>query len=186
MVTAGLGSISNPEAFAVAPKAIVPKKLSKCMRITSTVSSCHSIHQQIDDMVQRNGVFYMKTAQERELEKRVLERKRELMESFKAQKEEKKKPVVVKSDPDTGVSGRGEEAISTVERKREYKDEVEGRVDETQVSSGLCSSPAPEQPSHSEPQEDTQFTRTPSFRLNAGRCYKRFLPNVTPCFSIVG
>uniref|UniRef100_A0A3B5R5L6 GTPase IMAP family member 8 n=1 Tax=Xiphophorus maculatus TaxID=8083 RepID=A0A3B5R5L6_XIPMA len=123
--------------------------------------------EKIDDMVQRNGVFYMKTAQERELEKRVLERKRELMESFKAQKEEKKKPVVVKSDPDTGVSGRGEEAISTVERKREYKDEVEGRVDETQVSSGLCSSPAPEQPSHSEPQEDTQFTRTPSFRLNA-------------------
>ncbi|XP_027872661.1 uncharacterized protein LOC114144251 [Xiphophorus couchianus] len=123
--------------------------------------------EKIDDMVQRSRVFYMKTAQERELEKRVLERKRELMESFKAQKEEKKKPVVVKSDPDTGVSGRGEEAISTVERKREYKDEVEGRVDETKVSSGLCSSPAPEQPSYSEPQEDTQFTRTPSFRLNA-------------------
>ncbi|PWA32743.1 hypothetical protein CCH79_00012451 [Gambusia affinis] len=123
--------------------------------------------EKIDDMVQRNGVFYMKTAQEKELEKRVLERKQELMESFKAQKEEKKKPVVVKSIPDTGVFGRGEEAISTVERRREYKDEVEGRVDETQVSNGLYSSPAPEQPSYSEPQEDTQFTRTPSFRLNA-------------------
>ncbi|XP_014908886.1 uncharacterized protein LOC106960319 [Poecilia latipinna] len=123
--------------------------------------------EKIDNMVQRSGVFYMKTAQERELEKRVLERKRELMESFRAQKEEKKKSVVVKSVPDTDVFGRGEEAVSTVERRREYKDEVEGPEAETRVSNGLNSSPAPEQPSHSEPQEDTPFTRTPSFRLNA-------------------
>ncbi|XP_008413658.1 uncharacterized protein LOC103468376 isoform X2 [Poecilia reticulata] len=123
--------------------------------------------EKIDNMVQRSGVFYMKTAQERELDKRVLERKRELMESFRAQKEEKKKSVVVNSVPDTDVFGRGEEAVSTVERRREYNDEVEGRAAETQVSNGLYSSPAPEQPSCSEPQEDTQFTRTPSFRLNA-------------------
>lgn len=120
-------------------------------------------------MVQRNGVYNKKTDQEKELEKRVLERKQELMESFKAQREEKNKPVVVKNVPYTNNFDRGEESISTRDIRREYKDEIDGKIDETQVFNGLYSSPVPEQPTNSEPEDDRQLTRTPSFRLNAGK-----------------
>lgn len=123
--------------------------------------------QKIDNMVQRNGIYHKKTDQEKELERRVLERKQELMESFRAQREEKQKPVVVKNVPYTNNFDRGEESISTWERRREYKDEIDGKVAETQVFNGLYSSPAPEQPTNSEPEDDRQLTRTPSFRLNA-------------------
>uniref|UniRef100_A0A3Q2P892 Uncharacterized LOC105936689 n=1 Tax=Fundulus heteroclitus TaxID=8078 RepID=A0A3Q2P892_FUNHE len=121
--------------------------------------------EKVDHMVQRNGVYCKKTPEDEELERRVLERKRELMESFRAQKEEKPKPVVVKSIPNTDTADRGG-FISTSERRREYKDDIDGMMAEARVSNGLYSTPAPEQPSHSEPWDDRQLTRTPSFRLN--------------------
>ncbi|KAK5623523.1 hypothetical protein CRENBAI_013031 [Crenichthys baileyi] len=125
--------------------------------------------EKVDNMVQRSGIYHKKTAQEIELEKRVVERKRELMENFRAQKEEKKKPVVAKSIPNTNTFDRREESIREREedRRRKYEDEIEGRVAETQVSNRLFSTPAAEQPSYSEPEDDRQLTRTPSFRLNA-------------------
>ncbi|XP_034543639.1 GTPase IMAP family member 7-like [Notolabrus celidotus] len=43
----------------------------------------------VENMVQNKGVYHMKSPEERELEKRVNERKRELMESYQAQKEER-------------------------------------------------------------------------------------------------
>ncbi|MEQ2258367.1 hypothetical protein XENORESO_017602 [Xenotaenia resolanae] len=125
--------------------------------------------EKVDNMVERSGVYHKKTAQETELEKRVLERKQELMENFRVQKVEKKKPVVVKSVPNTNTFDRREKSIREreEERRREYEDEIEGRVAETQVSNRLFSTPAAEQPSYSEPEDDMQLTRTPSFRLNA-------------------
>ncbi|XP_038148372.1 uncharacterized protein LOC119788237 isoform X2 [Cyprinodon tularosa] len=122
----------------------------------------------VDSMVQTNGVYCIKTDQEKELEKRVLERKRELMESFRAQKEEEKKLIMAKSVSDTDVFDARQEPNSTLERRRKYKDEIEGRVVANEVSNGLYSAPATERPSYSEPKDDdSQLTRTPSFRLNA-------------------
>ncbi|XP_047222006.1 uncharacterized protein LOC124868610 isoform X2 [Girardinichthys multiradiatus] len=124
--------------------------------------------EKVDNMVERSGVYHKKTAQETELEKRVLERKRELMENFRVQRVEKKKPVVTKSVPNTNTFDRREESIrEREERRREYEDEIEGRVAETQVPNRLFSTPAAEQPSYSEPEDDKQLTRTPCFRLNA-------------------
>uniref|UniRef100_A0A3P8UBW5 AIG1-type G domain-containing protein n=2 Tax=Amphiprion percula TaxID=161767 RepID=A0A3P8UBW5_AMPPE len=130
----------------------------------------------VDNMVQKNGVYYMKTAQERDLEKRVKDRKRELMESYKAQKEEKRKTFVSTSIPNTEMLDKGEENISyleskrrreEMERRREEREEMERRVNVSQVSNGLHSTPVPEQQSGSESRDIRQANRTPSFRLNA-------------------
>lgn len=48
------------------------------------------VHVQVDSMVRESGEFHMKTDQERQLEKRVKERKQELMEEYRAQKEQRK------------------------------------------------------------------------------------------------
>lgn len=124
-------------------------------------------------MVKKNGVYYMKTTQERELEKRVKDRKRELMESYRAQKEERRETTASTRVPNTETLrsvDRGEEYSAALERRRqEEMDVMEGRVDVSQVSNGLHSSPAPERQSISEPHNDRQVKKTPSFRLNAGK-----------------
>lgn len=48
------------------------------------------MHVQVDSMVRESGEFHMKTDQERQLERRVKERKEELMEVYRAQKEQRK------------------------------------------------------------------------------------------------
>ncbi|KAL7405363.1 hypothetical protein ABVT39_027789 [Epinephelus coioides] len=124
----------------------------------------------VDNMVKRNGVYYMRTAQERELEKRVKERKRELMETYRAQRRE---PVasthILNTETRRNVDhvDRGEENSTILERRREERHETEESVGVRQRSNGLHSTPAPEQRSYSEPHEDRQFKRTPSFKLNA-------------------
>ncbi len=124
-------------------------------------------------MVVQNGVYYMKTAQERELEKRVKERKRELMESYRAQKEERREMIASKHILNTetlrSIDGGNENSITIKRRKNDERDVTEGRVDMSQVSNGLHSTPAPEQQSYSESQADRQVKRTPSFRLSAGK-----------------
>lgn len=124
-------------------------------------------------MVKENGVYYVKTAQERELEKRVKDRKRELMESYRAQKEERRETAASTRVPNTETLrsvDRGEEYSTALERrKREERDVMDGRVDVSQVSNGLHSTPAPERQSYSEPHNGRQVKRTPSFRLNAGK-----------------
>lgn len=104
-------------------------------------------------MVQTNGVFYMKTVQERELEKRVEERKRELMESYRAQKEEKRRAT---------MDANSSEGIV----RREERDES---VRVSQVSNELHAAPALEQQSHSEPRDDV-LNKSPSFTVNTGKC----------------
>ncbi|GLD66334.1 uncharacterized protein AKAME5_001773600 [Lates japonicus] len=126
--------------------------------------------EKVERMVQQNGVYHMKTAQERELEKRVNERKRELMESYRAQKEERRETVASTRITDTETQrsiDRGEEYSATFDRRRrQERDEMEARVGVSQVSNGLHSTPAAERQSYSELHDDRQVKRTPSFRLN--------------------
>lgn len=129
-------------------------------------------------MVKENGVFYMRTAQERELEKRVKDRKQELMENYRAQKEERRETVASKHITNTKTQrsiDRGEVYITFLERKRrEERDVMEGIRDVSQVYNGLHSTPAPERQSYSEPPNGRQVMTprhpvTPRYRLNAGK-----------------
>ncbi|XP_068582986.1 uncharacterized protein [Cebidichthys violaceus] len=118
----------------------------------------------VDNMVTENGVFHMKSVQERELEQRVKDRKRELMESYRAQKVARTETVYT-PNPETRRSV--EHSTASEKWRREERDEMEGSVGVSQRSNGLNSTPAPEQQSSSEPHNDRQANRTPSFRLNA-------------------
>ncbi|XP_060950361.1 uncharacterized protein LOC133027378 isoform X2 [Limanda limanda] len=113
--------------------------------------------EKVENMVQAKGVYHRKTVQEQDLERRVNERRQELMESYRAQKEER-------------IESRGEEGGTTLEKwRREERDETERRASGSQRSNGLHSTPAPEPESYSsysQMQDDRQVKRTPSFRLN--------------------
>ncbi|CAK6953468.1 uncharacterized protein LOC128368086 [Scomber scombrus] len=126
--------------------------------------------EKVDNMVQKHGVFYMKTTQERDLENRVKERKQELMETFRAQKEERRESLASTCERNTETQRKVEReeqySVALESRRNKERDEMEGSVGASQVSDGLHSTPAPEQQSHSQPHEDRQVKRTPSFRLN--------------------
>ncbi|XP_062243095.1 uncharacterized protein LOC133953277 isoform X2 [Platichthys flesus] len=113
--------------------------------------------EKVENMVQAKGVYHRKTVQELDLERRVNERRQELMESYRARKEER-------------IESRGEEGGTTLETwRREERDETERRAYGSQTSNGLHSTPAPERESYSsysQMQDDRQVKRTPSFRLN--------------------
>ncbi|XP_071329392.1 GTPase IMAP family member 8-like [Trachinotus anak] len=122
--------------------------------------------EKVDNMVQQHGIYHMKTVQERELEKRVRERKRELMESFRAQKEERRETAstrITNTETRRSIDRAEEHSASSERRRQQERDEMEGRVGVSQVSNGLHSSPAAEPQSH----DHSQVKRTPSFRLNA-------------------
>lgn len=106
-------------------------------------------------MVSKNGVFYMKTVHERELEQRVKDRKRELLESYRAQKEERKEAAASAHFPKP-------------ETLRSLEDTTDS-VAVSQRSNGLHSAPAPQQQSPLEPHNDRRAISTPSFRLNTGQ-----------------
>lgn len=131
----------------------------------------YELLEKVDNMVKENGMYYIKTAQERELEKRVKDRKRELMENYRAQKESRNETVAsmrVTTTETLRSVDRVEEYSTALERKRrEERDVMEDRLDVSQVSNGLRSTPAPERYSYSEPHNDRRVKRTPSFRLNA-------------------
>ncbi|XP_044044884.1 uncharacterized protein LOC122872882 isoform X2 [Siniperca chuatsi] len=128
--------------------------------------------EKVENMVQKNGVYYMKPTQERELEIRVKDRERELVESYRAQREEKRETVlsthILNTETQRSVD-KGEEYSTALERRRrrEERDEIEGTVGESQAYNGLHSTPASERQSFSEPDNDREVKRTPSFRLNA-------------------
>lgn len=121
-------------------------------------------------MVQKNGVYYLKTVQDMGLEKRVQDKREKLMESFRAQKEEKKSTHALTYSPNTETRGSREEyvrATSTeTRRRREEIEDVVDRVQTSQVSNGLYSSPTLERQSSS--RDNREFNRTPSFRLSQG------------------
>lgn len=124
-------------------------------------------------MVKENGVFYVRTVQERELEKRVKARKQELMEKYRAQKEERRETaasVKITHTKTQSSADREEAFVTSMERRRRAeKDVMEGREDVGQTHNGLHSAPAPERHSYSEPNDDSQVARTPGYRLNAGK-----------------
>ncbi|KAM7009428.1 uncharacterized protein LKV04_001398 [Tautogolabrus adspersus] len=126
--------------------------------------------EKVESMVQKNGVYHLKSAEERELEKRVNDRKRELMESYKAQKEKRQIDTLTSlSNRDTERSfDRAEENSTFLERmRREEREEIDARVNVRQVSNGLRSAPTPEPQSDSQPQNERELKRTPSFKLNS-------------------
>ncbi|XP_037329104.2 uncharacterized protein LOC119218631 [Pungitius pungitius] len=120
----------------------------------------------VDDMVSANGVFYMKTVQERELEQRVKDRKRELLESYRVQKEERKEAVASTHIPKAETRRSGEDRTDSDRWRTDQRGEMEQSVAVSQRSNGLHSTPAPQQRSSSEPHSDGQPITTPSFSLN--------------------
>ncbi|KAM7419079.1 hypothetical protein PAMA_016273 [Pampus argenteus] len=127
--------------------------------------------EKVDNMVQKHGIFCRQNIiRDRDLEKRVKERKQELMENFRAQKEKKRKLLssthVQNTETQMNVEREEQNSIALESRSIKHKDEMEGRVGVSQVSNGLHSTPLPEQQSDSQPHEDWQLNRTPSFRLN--------------------
>ncbi|XP_063739279.1 uncharacterized protein LOC134864328 isoform X2 [Eleginops maclovinus] len=127
--------------------------------------------EKVEKIVEKNGVYYKKTDQESELEKQVEDRKQELMESYRAQREERRETFASTQSPNTetrGIIDRGDEYSIALERRgREERDEMERNVIVSQSSNGLHLNPAPEHQQYSEPQDDRQAKRTLNFRLNA-------------------
>nr|XP_057921495.1 uncharacterized protein LOC131124023 [Doryrhamphus excisus]XP_057921496.1 uncharacterized protein LOC131124023 [Doryrhamphus excisus]XP_057921497.1 uncharacterized protein LOC131124023 [Doryrhamphus excisus] len=122
----------------------------------------------VDDMVRKNDVHSIKTRQERELEERVLQRKRELMESFRMQQEAKRESLASTYTRNTSMSER------SVDRAESYRDVWErSRQDEIEGINGgasdvLQSSPTVSAPNRWQPglNDDGAYERR-SFRLNA-------------------
>ncbi|XP_029950969.1 uncharacterized protein LOC115391020 isoform X2 [Salarias fasciatus] len=117
--------------------------------------------EKVDDLVQKHGVFHMKSPHERELERQVKQRKEEILESFRAQKAAKLREIESSSSPYTETL-RDVEHVTILERTRKERHEMEERM-----SNGVYSSPTPERQSYSETRERPQLNRTPSFKLNA-------------------
>lgn len=126
-------------------------------------------------MAQDKGAYRVKSPEERELEKRVSDRRRELMENYRAQKEERQTALSTRiSTTDTRISTEREEEYSTfLERqRRESREDTDGKVSMRQVSNGLYSTPTPEDQPYSERYRERfreqELRKTPSYKLNAG------------------
>ncbi|KAM9314438.1 uncharacterized protein KZ484_024185 [Pholidichthys leucotaenia] len=122
--------------------------------------------EKVDNMAQKSGVYNIKSIQERELEKRVQERKRELMENYQAQKEKRRMHTSTYT-ASAQAPDKGEEFSVFETRRGEIMEEMDGTVRVRHVSNGPYSTPEPEQHSYSESYKEKQLNRTPSFRLNA-------------------
>lgn len=116
----------------------------------------------MDDIVQKSGVHLIKSPEEREEEKRILERKHELMESYRAKREMQRQSVTSIFSTDTEIKNIDRPVVEGV--RNEQKNTLEERVDVRQVPSGLSSTPAAEQQ-----MKDRQLWRTPSYSLNTGK-----------------
>lgn len=119
-------------------------------------------------MVKQNGDFHMKTAQEREMERRVKEKKKELMELYKTQQRD-----IFSSTPATNTKtqtslNRGEQDITSLNR-REERDVKETIADVSQVSNRLYSTPAAEKHSYSQQYYDKNVLSAASNRQNEGK-----------------
>lgn len=114
-------------------------------------------------MRQEKGVFLVKTSEERELERRVNERKRELMENYRAQMEEKREfeaSMRAQKVETPWNNDREEEDYSSAGKRRRDEEGTEGRTVQS-----LNSTPEEKTPSE---QPGVKVKRTSSFRLNAG------------------
>lgn len=123
------------------------------------------MHIQVDGMVKESGVFYMKTDQELDMEKRVKERQQELMEIYRAQQDQRKDPTtsqhLSETNPQTRSDGVKEYATSMDRRKERngMEDRVHSRL-------------------YSDQQSASHYVRgvttKPSSRLNSGQTWHHF------------
>ncbi|KAM3622741.1 uncharacterized protein V6R79_002653 [Siganus canaliculatus] len=131
----------------------------------------HELLEKVDAMVKNNGVYYMRTSEEQALDRQVQERKRDLLESYRAQKKEREEELastnVLKSA--TERSFDREDYYSTLLERRRKDDRLvmDRRVDVREVSNGLHSSSASVLQSHPEAQDDVKEKSSPTFRLSA-------------------
>ncbi|XP_057698421.1 uncharacterized protein LOC130919847 [Corythoichthys intestinalis] len=120
----------------------------------------------VEDIVSKRGVFCLKTKEEREMEERVQQRKRELMESFRMQKEEKRAALTSSymSNVDTLRNAERVESYGQFwERRREdEQDSINGGVSETFESNLTATKPSRWQSGWNEDEHE----RRP-YRLNA-------------------
>lgn len=94
-------------------------------------------------MVKQNGVFTRKTAQEREMERRVMERKQELLDYYRTRQRE----MLSSSSKPLANDLRGEEHVAPSGQREGRTDSM---TDVSQVSSSLHSLPLAEKRSNSE------------------------------------
>lgn len=114
--------------------------------------------QQVDNVVKKNGLFFLRKTQERELETQIKEREPEFSESYRVQEE--RRETVASSHTTNSETQRsvyqGKEETASLERTREEKDRMNGKPD-------------PEQQAYSELHNVREVMRTPSRRPNAGK-----------------
>lgn len=119
-------------------------------------------------MVKQNGEFHMKTAQEREMERRVKEKKKELMELHRTQQRDIFSTMPA-TNAKTQTSDNGGERYITSLNRREERDMMETMADVSHVSSKLYSTPAAEKHSYSEQFYDKNVLSVASNRQNEGK-----------------
>lgn len=125
------------------------------------------MHVQVDGMVRERGEFRMKTDQERQLEKRVNERKQELMEVYRAQKEQRKESKAPQhlgdAKPHRG-SDAPEEYTTSMDTERNG---MEARAGLSHVHSRLSTNP------RSASRYEREVTSNPSPSLKSGNTWHR-------------
>lgn len=119
-------------------------------------------------MVKQNGPFHRKTAQEREVERRVKEKKQELMEHCKTLQKENVSPVTgADMKPLTSTHGGEEHVASSPLSRREGG--MEKMTDVSQVSNSLYSVPSPEKRLYSEGYYERKVLSVASSRQDKGK-----------------
>lgn len=112
----------------------------------------------VDEIVQRNGIYSIKTAEEREIEKRIQERKQELMESYRIKREVQRQSITTVFNTDDDIKSSVSPVVETLRFKQ---DPPEDRVEVTR-SSWQHSTPV------KDPQtENQQLSWSPSYKLNS-------------------
>lgn len=126
------------------------------------------MHAQVDSMVRESGEFHMKTDQERQLEKRVKERKQELMEVYRAQKEQRKESKASQHLSDAKPHRRSD--------GQEYSTSVDGERNGMEARAGLSHVHNRLYADHqSASRYDREVTSDPSPRLKSGNTWHRAL-----------
>lgn len=127
------------------------------------------MHLQVDSMVRENGEFHMKTDQERQLEKRVKERKQELMEVYRAQKEQRKESKASQhlGDAKPRRSSDGPEEYTTSTDGE--RNGMEARAGVSRVHNRLYAD------QQSASRYEREVTSNPSPRLKPGNTWRRAL-----------
>lgn len=129
------------------------------------------MHIQVDSMMKESGVFYMKTDEERELEKKVEERKQELMEIYRAQKEQKKEAKAPQHLNETKPWSRSD-AVEEYATFRDRRKERNGMEDSVGVSHRHNSLYSDQQSASHYVRE---VTTKPSSTQNSGKPWRHFL-----------